>query len=177
MIRLNALSRYGTVITCLLLLLIGILTWFIQYPEAVSTKAVLTGTHTPKAIVPHTTGRIIKLFKNNNDKLSDGDIIGCMETIADWREVLLCSKNMDALCQQVNTGNEDAIALLMRENYTHLGELQGAYQAFRQAYISYQALALSGYAARKKRCCKKTMHLSARRKVPFTNKTICTKET
>jgi HlyD family secretion protein len=134
----------------LLLLAIGLLTWFVKYPETVSIKATLTGTHTPKAIIPHTTGRIIKLFKSNNDKLTNGDIIGCMETVADWQEVLICSKNIDALCEQVNMGNEDTIALLMQENYTRLGELQSAYQSFRQAYISYQALALSGYAARKK---------------------------
>lgn len=150
MIKLNALARYGTLITCILLAGIGLLTWFIKYPETVTTQATLTGTNTPRPIVPHVSGRIVKLFRQNNDTVTTGDLIGCMETIADWQEVLRLSGNMNAICAQVKNGNEAAVASLMQENYTHLGELQGAYQAFRQAYISYQTLALSGYAQKKK---------------------------
>jgi multidrug resistance efflux pump len=150
MIRLNALSRYGTTITCLLLLVIGSLTWFVKYPETVATQALLTGAHTPKAIVPHVSGKIIRLLKSNNDKVTKGEMIGCMETIADWQEILLLSDNINALCLQLTSNEENGIAALMQETYTHLGELQAAYQAFRQAYIGYQALALNGYAAKKK---------------------------
>lgn len=150
MIRLNALARYGTIITCILLVGIALLAWFIKYPETITAKGTLTGINTPKAIVPHVNGRIIKLFKQNNDSVARGDLIGCMETIADWQEVLQLSESANQLCEQLKQGNEQNLAAFMHKNYANLGELQGGYQSFRQAYISYQTLALSGYAQKKK---------------------------
>lgn len=150
MIKLNALARYGTLITCMMLAGIGALTWIIKYPEIITTQATLTGVHTPKPIVPHVNGRIIRLFKSNKDSVSTGDIIGCMETIADWQEVLKLSKSIDELCNRLAKDDETDIRVMMQELYTNLGELQPAYQAFKQSYISYAVLSLNGYSQKKK---------------------------
>lgn len=155
MIKLNFLARYGTIITFILLVCIGMLTWFVKYPETIQTQAILTGINTPKAIVPHVSGKIIKLFKKNNDTVATGDLIGCMESVASWKEVLQLSEIMDSMYLQIEAGNAANVASLMEKNYSYLGEIQSSYQAFRQAYLNYYTVALSGYAQKKKSLLKK----------------------
>lgn len=49
--KLNLIAKYGTLITSTILLLIGVMSWFIKYPETVSTQSKLTGTNAPKPII------------------------------------------------------------------------------------------------------------------------------
>lgn len=148
--KLNAIAKYGTFITSAILLLIGVMTWFIKYPETVPTTSKLTGTNAPKPVVAKQSLRLIHLFKSNNQEVQQGEIIGVLETTADYKEVLHLERLLNEIenhIQQKSTGN---IKTVMQQSFNHLGELQSDYQTFVQAYIPYRDYVLGDYAGKRK---------------------------
>lgn len=149
-IKPNKLARYGTPITCILLLLIGIGTWFVKYPETVSVRTKLVGSNAPKPLVAKQAARIIALAYKNGDKVSKGDLIGSLETTASIPEVLHLSQFADQLFDCLKVENITAVTQLMSTPFNHLGELQSAYQSLIQAYIPYRDYVAGNYVQQKK---------------------------
>ncbi|MEA9414322.1 HlyD family secretion protein [Flavobacterium sp. PL02] len=157
-IKPNILSRYGTPITFGILLFVGILTWFIQYPETVSSKAKLTGSNAPKPIMAKQAARLISLDKKNGSLVNKGDIIGSLESTAQVDEVLQFSKFIDEVYTLLQEHNPQTMKLLMKSEFSHLGELQGDYQVFMQAYIPYRDYVLGDYSNKKKNLLNKDLN-------------------
>lgn len=144
-IKPNALTRYGTLLTFVILLLTGVLTWFIKYPETVSSQAKLTGANAPKPIIAKQTARLTFLNKKNGVLVDQGDVIGSLESTANLAEVSAFFEFVDSIQVLLQQGNTDEIKLLMKKEFGHLGELQGDYQAFMQIYIPYHNYVIGDY--------------------------------
>jgi hypothetical protein len=54
----NFFIRWGIALFFIILLLIAIVCWFIQYPDLVSTKARLTSINAPKEVISRTEGKL-----------------------------------------------------------------------------------------------------------------------
>ena len=165
--KLNLIAKYGTLITSSILLLIGIMTWFIRYPETVATQSVLTGTNAPKPIIPKQNLRLTHLFKSSNQEVQTGEVIGILENTADFNEILAFQKTIEDVEQYINSTDGSLSALtinsikkLMQINYNHLGELQGDYQTLMQSYIPYRDYVLGDYVSRKKALLQKDLSIA-----------------
>lgn len=158
-IKLNKLAKYGTIITCIILVIVALFTWLIRYPETVNSEAKLTGTNAPKPIIAHLSGRLQLLLKKNGDQVKKDDIIGCVETTADIDEVLKFENFVDTLYMLVNSDNSDGIQEIMRQSFSGLGELQSDYQGFMQSYLPYRDYVLGDYARRKKDLLNKDINM------------------
>src|SRR5690606_15354935 len=123
-VKLNLIAKYGTLITSAILLLIGVMTWFIKYPETVTTKSKLTGTNAPKPIIPKQNLRLAHLLISNNEEVQTGEVIGILETTADYKEILEFEKLLNDLEQNISNNNTTTIKNLMQKPFQHLGELQ-----------------------------------------------------
>ncbi len=151
--KLNIIAKYGTLLTIAILIIIGVSTWFIKYPETVTTLSKLTATNAPKPIIPKQNLRLIHLFKANNQEVQTGDVIGVLETTADYNEIIAFQKMIENVEKNINSKDglsPVSIKNLMQKTYNHLGELQGDYQALMQAYIPYRDYVLGNYADKKK---------------------------
>jgi multidrug resistance efflux pump len=156
-IKPNALTRYGTLLTFVILLLTGVLTWFIKYPETVSAQAKLTGANAPKPVIAKQTARLTSLNKKNGALVNQGDVIGSLESTADLNEVLQFSEFVDRIYVLLQQNSPDEIKLLMQKEFGHLGELQGDYQAFMQAYILYRDYVIGDYSSIRKNLLNKDL--------------------
>ncbi len=158
--KLNIIAKYGTLITTAILLLIGVMSWFIQYPETVTTQSKLTGTNAPKPIISKQNLRLTHLLKTNNQEVQAGDVIGILESTANYKEVLNFEKAIDAVEQSMLQNNTSAIKPLMQNSFPHLGELQSDYQALMQAYITYRDYVLGDYVSKKKSLLQKDLNIA-----------------
>lgn len=161
-IKPTKLAKYGTLITCGVLLLIGTGTWFVKYPETVSVRAKLVGSNAPKPIVAKQNARVIVLNFKNGDKVTKGAIIGSLETTADINEVLKLSACTDRLFVALQQQKVAAIKEEMANTFNHLGELQNAYQALIQAYIPYRDYVAGNYVNQKKQLLAKDLDIAHR---------------
>ena len=144
------LIRYGISFFFAILCFVGFVCWFIQYPDTVNAKALLTSINPPKPIVNNIGGKLIKLFIKENDSVTVGQTIGYMEAIGKHEEVNSVSKNVDGIQLLLNENKTELISSLFDKNFTQLGELQANYQTFSAAFLSFKNYISSGFYLRKK---------------------------
>ena len=80
--------RWGTVFFLFMLLLIGFIFWFIQYPDVVIAKAKLTSLNAPKAIVTKSDGQLVKLTAKEGDMVHKDEVIGFLKGTAKAEKVI-----------------------------------------------------------------------------------------
>jgi HlyD family secretion protein len=144
------LIQYGTTLFLILLILIVLASWFIQYPDVVLASAKLQSINAPKPVVNKTAGKLIKLFAKEGDAVKENQVLGYMESIASPEQVLTLSSAIDSINELVNKHLELLPAYIKNLNLESLGELQQPYQTFIEAFIVYKDYIGNGFYARKK---------------------------
>lgn len=134
----------------ILLLMLGS-TWFINYPDIIETRAILTAQNAPKEIIPRQDGRLVKLFVHNNQKVAKDEVIGWIESTANHNEVMELSEQIDNSLALLNLNRLDKLSKLFNEHYTNLGEIQPAYQQFITAWQVFNDYMVNGFYLKKKK--------------------------
>lgn len=143
--------RWGITVFLLVLVLVLALSWIIKYPDIVTASFTLTSVNAPKSVVAHADGQLINLFVKDHERIQQGQIAGFIESTADPNEVLQLENVTDSLTVLLNNDKTERIPKLFQVSYTHLGELQTAFQTFNQAYLQFKAYLSSGYYLSKKK--------------------------
>ncbi|MBS1744612.1 MAG: HlyD family efflux transporter periplasmic adaptor subunit [Bacteroidetes bacterium] len=152
------LEQWALFIFLLLLFLLFILSWMIQYPDIVEATATLTATNAPKEIIPVQGGRIVKLFAQNNDKVQEKEIIAWIESTANHTDVIELSKQIDSSENLLSTGDATKVVHLFDKNYNNLGEIQQPYQTFITAFQNYNDYIVNGFFQKKKKMLQCDLH-------------------
>jgi len=157
--KLPRIVRWGTVYFFFMLLLIGIICWFIEYPDIVVASAKLNSINAAKEIITKTDGKIVKILVKENEKVAAGQILGYMESTAKPQSVLQIHSQVDSMITLIEENKTDEIIKYFptstysfekgKENI--LGELQSSYQAFIQAFILFKDYLSKGFFFKKKR--------------------------
>lgn len=162
--KLNAIAKYGTLITCAVLLIVAAFTWFIKYPETVPTQSKLTGENAPKPIIPKQTLRLAQLYVKDNQQVKEGEIIAALESTADVTEVFKLEELLNNIENHLSENALNLIKADMQQSFNHLGELQSDYQAFVQVYVSYRDYVLGDYVSKRKDLLNKDLSIVHRSK-------------
>jgi multidrug efflux pump subunit AcrA (membrane-fusion protein) len=144
------LVRYGIVLFGLILLLLIVVCWFIQYPDVVPAKSKLTSINAPKEIISKSTGRLVKLFSKEGDNVVQGQYIGYMESTGEFDNVIRLSKDVDTATTLFNSNKLEMALPYLQNEYANLGELQQNYQTFTTAYQTFKNYLSTGFYIRKK---------------------------
>lgn len=144
------LIRWGNVVFSLILVLVVTVCWFIQYPDMVHAPAKLTSVNAPKPITSLIAGKLVKLNIIEDQRVNIGQILGYIESTANHEEVLLLAYNLDTVQAQLNGNCAYEIKKYFYNTSSELGELQTAYQAFSQAFLSYDNYLSDGFYLKKR---------------------------
>lgn len=145
------LSRWALIIFIIVLLLIITATWFIQYPDVLSSNATLVATNAPKEIVPRQEGKLIKLFIHNDSTVNAGDIIGFIESSANHYNVLLLGTYLDSTLKDLTNNNTQNIFKRFENNLEGLGDIQPDYQHFISTCQQFADYLQNGFYLRRKK--------------------------
>lgn len=139
------LIRWGISVFFFILLLVLFLSWLIKYPDVVNASVRLVSINSPKAINAKITGKLIRLVAKEQTAVHKDDVLAWLESIASHEEVIDLSKALDGL-QKTLDGNDFVTLVKFNDrNYTHLGEIQPAFQSFDNAYIQLKAYLTNGF--------------------------------
>ncbi|MCC6835556.1 MAG: HlyD family efflux transporter periplasmic adaptor subunit [Cytophagales bacterium] len=144
------LIRWGNLFFLIILLLIVTACWFIKYPDVISASAKLTSINAPKPIVSLFGGKLIRLNVVESQSVEKGDILGYLESTADHEEVLKLSNVLDTVLVLLSNQQSDLIKQYFIQPTGQLGELQISYQAFSQAFLTFNNYLADGFYQRKK---------------------------
>ncbi len=106
------------------------LSWFVKYPDTITTRGILTVTNAPKEIFIRHEGRVTKLLFQNNDLVKKGQIIALLESTANHQEVLELSDRIDSCIKQMNEQEYQKASKFFKSEFHNLGEIQQTYQNF-----------------------------------------------
>jgi HlyD family secretion protein len=151
----NFFIRWGIVLFFFILVLMGTVCWFIQYPDIVVSKARLTSMNTPKEVITRTEGKLLQITASNGQKVKQGAVLAFIESIANPAAVATIQTNLDSMLIYVSQNNTDQIVNFFPD-YSHqqylkeLGELQQPFQIFMQSFISFRDFISNGFYLRKR---------------------------
>ena len=160
-----ALVRWGAVYFLLLLMLIALICWFIQYPDIVIAQAKLNSVNAPKQVLTRTDGKLLKIAVKENDKVATGQVMGYMESIANPALVMKIDKQLNSINDLIAQNKTDEIIQFFPSNSSSLGgspedakshvgalaELQVPYQTFIQSFITFKDFLSTGFFLKKKK--------------------------
>lgn len=151
--------RWGTVYFFVLLLMLGLISWFIKYPDIVIASATLNSVNAPQEVITRTDGKLTKILIKENEKVNKGEILGYMESIANPKSVNEISAQIDSTSNLINQNRTDEIVNFFPSKTSSfgdhgkedLGELQASYQTFIQAFITFRDFISNGFYLKKKK--------------------------
>ncbi|MEI9921319.1 MAG: HlyD family efflux transporter periplasmic adaptor subunit [Bacteroidota bacterium] len=117
--------RYGTFALLLVFTILFIIAWFVRYPDVVEADVMLTTTPSPVTIVSRLPGRLHLILKEN-DKVSEGDLIGYIRSNASADDV----QELDRVVDQMLTGDVDAEGINSLSVSYKPGDIQPALASF-----------------------------------------------
>jgi len=124
---------WGNTIVLTLLILFFVFTWFIKYPDVISTEAVITSTMPPQKEYASISGKIDTILVGDNQQIKTGEILAMIENTAKLKDVLKLKASIDTINIQNNDFNFPIDELPMLS----LGEISSTYAIFEKDYINY----------------------------------------
>lgn len=125
-------------------------TWFIHYPDIIEARGKLAAFNGPKEIIPQQSGRLIKLFVQNDQHVNQGDMIGWIESTADPSEIIKLSNQLDSCIKLLQSGSPEKVSTIISEQANQLGDIQSSYQTFMIALQQFNDYLVNGFFLRKK---------------------------
>jgi multidrug efflux pump subunit AcrA (membrane-fusion protein) len=142
--------RWGISLLFLVLLFLLVIAWFIQYPDIVEARGHLNSINAPKELIVHNSGKLVKLFAKEGQKVSKNEIVGYMESIADPEEVIFLSTYLDTLSILLESKTINQMTGALPAPFKTLGELQSPYQIFIQASTNFTNYLGNGFYLKKR---------------------------
>ena len=120
-------SGIGVIFTVLLSFFIA--SWFIKYPEVVSSQVVFTTLNPPVSLIARSSGKIQELFVKANDSVKAYEVIAIIENTTNYKALTTLESKL---------GKEDFSNEKLNIDFSLLGELQTPYENYCKALKDYQ---------------------------------------
>ena len=129
----NWMIRKGNTLFLLLILLVLFLSWFIKYPDIVSSQAIITTQIPPQKEFAKITGKIDTLYVKDLQKVVINQPLAIIENTANYTDVFFLKAIIDTIKIKKETFSFpfNNIPILF------LGDIDNSYALFENNYIQY----------------------------------------
>ena len=129
----KAIFKWGNTILSVFILLLLFLSWFIKYPDIIRAEVTITTQFPPEKLVAKSSGRISKLFIENQKEIKENTPIAIIENAANYETVFLLKAITDTLKQK-----ETFYFPIDKYDFSELGTIETAFTNFKNNYINYR---------------------------------------
>jgi len=128
--------RRGIFLILMVLLSIILLSAFIRYPDVVKTSLKINSLNSPKGAIAHQSGKLVKLLVQENEQVAAQQPLAFIESTGRHEEVIELANKLAKLNKSLNSSQSITTKDFVGTDL-NLGELQGNYQSFYQAYLQF----------------------------------------
>ena len=121
--------RWGTVLIFAIILMLCFVSWFVKYPDIVSTEIVITTAIPPEKLVARTSGRIETILVQDKSTVKENTPLAIIQNSADYKNVFL----LKSILEDYSGGNEFDFEKVKN---VQLGDIESAFALFHSAYIA-----------------------------------------
>jgi multidrug resistance efflux pump len=129
----NWMIRWGSALFLLLIVMVFVLSWFLKYPDIITSEAYLTTVVPPQNVYARTTGRLDSIFVEKRSAVFSGQALAIIENTANYKDILHLKSVLDTL----NISRDrfsfpiDTLPILF------LGEIEENFSSFENSYVQY----------------------------------------
>lgn len=124
--------RWGNVVILLFLVLVLMISWFVKYPDIISTQIIITTQTPPEKLVVRTSGRIEAILVSDRQNIAKNTPLAVIENSANFKDVFLLKSIVDTLKLGRSPFPLEALQGLQ------LGEVESTFAIFQKEYITEQ---------------------------------------
>ncbi|SHM77173.1 HlyD family secretion protein [Flavobacterium xanthum] len=124
-----AILRWGNTLLLGFVIILLLLSWFIKYPDIVSTEIVITTTVPPEKLVARTSGKIETLLVDDKGTVQENSPLAIIQNTANYKDVFL----LKSIIEDYSQGNKFDFEKLKD---AQLGDIESTYALFHAAYIA-----------------------------------------
>ncbi len=125
--------RWGNVLFFSLIVLLLVMSWFIKYPDIISSKAIITTQIPPQKEFAKIMGKLAKILVKDNEAVTKNQPLAILENTATYQDVLLLQSIIDTI--KINNKSFDFPIENMPVLF--LGEVDPDYALFENSYLQY----------------------------------------
>jgi multidrug resistance efflux pump len=126
--------RWGSVVVFLVILSVVVFSYFIKYPEIISSQIIITTQNPPEKLVAKTSGKIEVILTRDNALVNEKFPLAIIENSANYKDVFLLKRKMDSIKIDTKLIDFDFRDLSLLQ----LGPIQPAYSAFEKDFETYK---------------------------------------
>ena len=130
--------RWGTVLVLGIILVMGVLSWVVKYPEVIRAPILLVSSSPPIDIHARNSGRITQLFVQDSQWVAKGEALALLENSANWEDIQQLSGLLDSLQWDPQRAFSPAYNSSVSQSLK-LGIIQVDYTRFKQAWTAFQS--------------------------------------
>lgn len=123
--------RWGLTLLGVIVIVLLIGSAIFKYPDIISTPMTLTGSSPATGIVARTSGKINKIYVQNNQDVNKGDYLAIIENPAKTEDIIYLKYYVQEL-------NLDGNLTTLSKKEINLGNLQSLYSSFYMILSEYQ---------------------------------------
>jgi len=138
--------RWGISILFLTIIILFCASWIIEYPDIITSRVTLTTQNPPASVVAQASGKLTKLFVEENEYVEANHYLAAIENPAEIQKVFALKKQLQSFAPFIIKPDEWVRFDL--QNMV-LGELQIFYSDFIQNHRNYKRLMETNYYANK----------------------------
>ena len=128
------ITRNGIILFMFLLALLIFGSWVLKYPDIKRARIVVTSVNPPADLEARTSGKIVRLFVNDNELVENGDVLAMIENPAAFDDVMRLKTELTFLDSiRLEDVSDDVPEL----NNVQLGTIQADYSIFLKAFRDY----------------------------------------
>jgi len=140
------ITRNGIILFTVLIILLIFGSWVFKYPDIKRARIVVTSVNPPANLEARTSGKIVRLFVNDNELVETGQVLAMIENPADYDDVVELKSSLTFLD---SIPMEDISEDLPELRNAKLGTIQGEYSIFLKVYRDFMEFNRINYHRRK----------------------------
>lgn len=124
----KAIYRWGNTILLGFVVLLVLMSWFIRYPDIVSTQIIITTNLPPEKLIAKTTGKIEAILVKDRTIVKNNTPLAVIENTSNYKDVFLLKSIIDT----INLQRSDFPFHLLKS--AQLGDVENTYSLFQKEY-------------------------------------------
>lgn len=125
----------GNTILLVLIAMVMCISWFVKYPDVISTEVMLTSKNPPEKFFANTSGQFDAILVNDSDSVKEGQVLAVLENTALYEDVLLLKTILDT----ITFSKSHFFFPINNLPLLILGDLNSSFASFENKYKEYQA--------------------------------------
>lgn len=129
----SGLIRWGNTLVLIILFVVMLFSYFIKYPDVVTTQVIITTQNPPEKLVARTTGKIAAILVEDRIEVKPKTPLAIIENTANYKDVFLLKQALDSVSLNNNLFYFD----VEKYRYLQLGDIQNAFNVFEKDFVAY----------------------------------------